>query len=270
MATRIPDALLARVLPLVRCPRCNGSLAQAPGGLYCNCGRYVPFRAGYFDFVDAAGHDASSGERFFAGAFRARRYASTREGRMMRLTTGRTFAQEVATITAGLALTGAERVLDLPCGQGNFTEAVARRVPRGLVVAVDLSAAMLELAAARLARARLENVVLLRASALDLPLADHTFDATSACGGLHLYPDVPRALAEARRVLADGGRISGLTVRAAGRPLLARLERALFRLTGAQAFDFDALGDAFRAAGFTGWRWERGPLIGWFSARAAG
>jgi hypothetical protein len=81
---------------------------------------------------------------------------------------------------------------------------------------------------------------------------------------------VPRAIAETRRVLRDGGHVAGLTIRASRWGAVARAQRAVLRMTGAQPFDFDALGEQFRAHGFTGWRWEGAPLIGWFSARAGG
>jgi trans-aconitate 2-methyltransferase len=50
-------------------------------------------------------------------------------------------------------LAGEERVLDAGCGSGRVTEALLERLPRGHVVAVDASAAMLAEARARLAGA---------------------------------------------------------------------------------------------------------------------
>jgi SAM-dependent methyltransferase len=268
MFPQASDALLARALPLLRCPSCRGPLAAAPAGLACTCGRTIPFRheAGHYDFLGSDA-DLSRGERWFFSPARARAYAQSREGLMMRLSSGRSFADEADLVTSGLSLRRDARVLDVPCGQGNFTEAVARRARGGVVLGVDLSASMLALAASRLREAGLDNVMLLRASALDLPIADGAIDAVSACGGLHLYPDVPRAIGETHRVLAPGGRVSGLTIREFSWARVARAQRAMLRLTGAQPFDFDALGDAFRAGGFIDWSWEPGPMMGWFRAR---
>src|SRR5580693_1228994 len=50
-----------------------------------------------------------------------------------------------------LALAGDERVLDAGCGSGRVTERLLERLPRGTVVALDGSEAMLQEAARRLA-----------------------------------------------------------------------------------------------------------------------
>ena len=53
-----------------------------------------------------------------------------------------------------LELRGDERVLDAGCGSGRLTEQLLERLPRGRVVALDGSAAMLAEAARRLATLR--------------------------------------------------------------------------------------------------------------------
>jgi trans-aconitate methyltransferase len=55
-------------------------------------------------------------------------------------------------VLARLPLTGDETVLDAGCGTGRLTELLAERLPRGRVVALDSSAAMLEQARLRLAQ----------------------------------------------------------------------------------------------------------------------
>ena len=50
-----------------------------------------------------------------------------------------------------LELRGDESALDAGCGTGRVTRMLAERLPRGRVLAVDASAAMVEEAAARLA-----------------------------------------------------------------------------------------------------------------------
>ena len=49
-----------------------------------------------------------------------------------------------------LELAGDELVLDAGCGSGRVTEALLQRLPRGRVIAVDLSPSMIEAARARL------------------------------------------------------------------------------------------------------------------------
>src|SRR5439155_3427816 len=83
--------------------------------------------------------------------------------------------------------------------------------PDGLVVGLDISAAMLARAAKRVAEVGLANVLLLRADAQALPFADATLRHVSCAGGLHQLPDLPRALAEMARVSRDGGVLTAST-----------------------------------------------------------
>ena len=57
-----------------------------------------------------------------------------------------------AEVLGRLPLEGDETVLDAGCGTGRVTELLLARLPRGRVVALDASAAMLEQARERLAR----------------------------------------------------------------------------------------------------------------------
>ncbi len=60
---------------------------------------------------------------------------------------------------------------------------------------------------------RVGNLRFVRGSALDLPFPPERFDVVNCCGALHLFPDVPRALGEVRRVLRPGGRFTVATFR---------------------------------------------------------
>ncbi len=57
-----------------------------------------------------------------------------------------------AAVLDRLPLAGDERVLDAGCGSGRVTELLAERLPRGQVIAVDASPAMIDVARGRLAR----------------------------------------------------------------------------------------------------------------------
>ena len=50
-------------------------------------------------------------------------------------------------LLAQLELKGAERVLDIGCGDGEITAAIAARVPRGSALGIDSSPDMVEMAA---------------------------------------------------------------------------------------------------------------------------
>jgi ubiquinone/menaquinone biosynthesis C-methylase UbiE len=99
---------------------------------------------------------------------------------------------------------GARDVLEVGCGPGRFLQAVAGAAPEMRLAGVDLSPHMLERA-----RLRAPGADLRHADARQLPWADSRFDAVVAS---HLFGHLPlgacfEALAEARRVLAPGGRL---------------------------------------------------------------
>lgn len=265
------ESPLALAAPILACPRC-GQAGQAFDGvrLACPaCGRRWPDRYAMLDALDADPTPPSLGARWFFSTLGARLYASTREGTLARLANARPFADEARWIVEGLEVPEGGAVLDVPAGQGNFTAAIARALPGRKIIGLDLAFPMLRLARARLRAAGLWPLVLIRGSALDLPIADGAIDAVSACGGMHLYPDVDRAIAEMRRVLRAGGRVAGLTFC----DHKGRIAEAIARIArdhgGVTMFDFDDLGRRFERAGFAEWTWERQGLVGYFRCRAA-
>ena len=102
-----------------------------------------------------------------------------------------------------------DRVLDVAAGAGEPALSVAARVgPTGSVLATDISANILAFAA-EVARERgLSNVETRVMDGEHLELPDASFDAVLSRVGLIYFPDRQGALAEARRVLKPGGRIS--------------------------------------------------------------
>ncbi|MFC0505386.1 methyltransferase domain-containing protein [Micromonospora costi] len=91
-------------------------------------------------------------------------------------------------------------VIDVGCGAGR---AVAELADLGAhAVGVDLDPAMLAAA-----RGRFPGIDVRAADATDLPLEDGQAQGYRADKVYHVLPDPPAALAEARRVLAPGGRV---------------------------------------------------------------
>lgn len=101
--------------------------------------------------------------------------------------------------------TASDRILELACGTGIVTRQLARAMPQGAtLVATDLNDAMLEVA--RTTVGDDFRVGFQRADACSLPFADHSFDALACQYGVMFFPDKVRAMREAKRVLAPGGR----------------------------------------------------------------
>jgi SAM-dependent methyltransferase len=97
-------------------------------------------------------------------------------------------------------------VLDVASGPGTVARVAAEEVgPSGEVVASDISAAMLAVAASTPARAGSAPVSFLECSANALEEPDGSFQFVLCQQGLQFFPDRAGALAEMRRVLAPNG-----------------------------------------------------------------
>jgi ubiquinone/menaquinone biosynthesis C-methylase UbiE len=98
------------------------------------------------------------------------------------------------------------RVLDAGCGAGAELQRVARLVPAGEVVGLDLSAAMVN-SAWRAARAHgLDNCAFFQADVGRLPVDfEGAFDVVYSSLAHHHYPDPPAAAREICRALRPGG-----------------------------------------------------------------
>src|SRR6476469_2714112 len=99
------------------------------------------------------------------------------------------------------------RVLDVACGTGEPAISLAALLAdTGEVVGVDLSPAPLKIAEERAAQRGLANMRFVQADAHHLPFTDNSFDCITSRLGVMFFSDLPRALAEMRRVLMPAGR----------------------------------------------------------------
>jgi trans-aconitate 2-methyltransferase len=110
-------------------------------------------------------------------------------------------------------------VLDIGCGTGRLTELLLERVPRGHVMAVDLSPNMLHAARTYLAPRFSTRVSFARADALALPIAGRA-DAVFSTATFHWVPDHAALFQSIFSALKPDGR---LVAQCGGGPNIQRL-----------------------------------------------
>jgi trans-aconitate 2-methyltransferase len=135
-------------------------------------------------------------------------------------------ARWAAELLEQLALAPDAVVLDVGCGDGRTTAAIADRVPRGRVVGVDLSASMVEHARREHVPGR-RNLTFVRADMCALPFAPG-FTVAFSNAVLHWVRDHPTVLAGIARALLPGGRV---LMQMGGRGNAVAVTRALERVT---------------------------------------
>jgi ubiquinone/menaquinone biosynthesis C-methylase UbiE len=148
------------------------------------------------------------------------------------------FAQWGPVVATAARIASGDRVLDVACGTGALTLAVAERVgPDGSVVGLDANPQML--AVARRKSTRIEWI---EGTAESLPLSDRSFGAVVSQFGLMFFSDRAAALREMRRVLRPDGRLAVAVCDAVEKsPGYSAFAKLLDRLFGT------TIGDAFRA-----------------------
>ncbi len=159
-------------------------------------------------------------------------------GRLLMGLTGPGAEEEHRLARTMLSIEPGDRVLDVACGPGNFTRDFALAAGDGLVVGIDASVPMLDVAVRDTDGA---NVAYLRGDACALPFRDKSFDAVCCFAALYLIEEPMRALAEIVRVLAPGGRLALLTSCNRGLLPAAATNTIVRELTGVRVFGRDEL-----------------------------
>lgn len=114
-------------------------------------------------------------------------------------------------LIARIGLKKGQRVLITGAGAGNDLPYIVRALSgEGAVYAQDISKEMLLAGVSRYRTALADSGVGLHFSVSDatnLPFADGFFDAAYHFGGINLFPDIAKGIAEMNRVVRPGGRI---------------------------------------------------------------
>ena len=157
-----------------------------------------------------------------------------------------------------------ETVLDLGSGAGIDAFLAAREVgPKGRVIGVDMTHAMLSRARATAAREGYANVDFRLGEIEHLPVADATVDVIISNCVINLSPDKDAVFAEAFRVLKPGGRLAVSDIVTRG-TLPEAVRRSVEAWAGciAGALDEDEYLRKMRNAGFVDVRVEGSSVYG--------
>ena len=144
------------------------------------------------------------------------------------------FAEWADRVLMAAAIVPGERVLDVACGTGALTRAVAARLgSSGSVIGLDVNDGMLAVA-----RRKAPGLDWRQGRAEALPFEGESFDAVVSQFGLMFFEDRRAALREMVRVLRRGGRLAVAVWDALDRaPGYAALTGLLRRLFGDRAAD---------------------------------
>lgn len=113
------------------------------------------------------------------------------------------WAQE---LISKLALKGDERVLDIGCGDGKITAQIARQLPEGCVMGIDLSEEMINFATRNFPPDRYPNLSFELKDAGNLDF-DHGFDVVFSNAALHWVIDHLPVLEGVKKSLKPSGKL---------------------------------------------------------------
>jgi ubiquinone/menaquinone biosynthesis C-methylase UbiE len=119
----------------------------------------------------------------------------------------RFFPESAKNMAALLQLRGNEHVLDVACGTGNATLALAPLLPHGRVTAADFSSGMLVQARRKAENLQLANVEFLERDMQDLGFPDGRFDVAVCAFGIFFVMDMETQLAHIASMVKPGGRV---------------------------------------------------------------
>ena len=136
------------------------------------------------------------------------------------------------------------RVLDVAAGTGDQTVMAAQRAgPTGYVLATDISASMLKLAADAAREAGFTNVETRVMDAENIDLGADSFNAVICQLGLFLFPNPANVLRGMRRVVRPGGKVAALVFSTAEKNPYQGIPLGVVRRFGSTPLPLFSLGE---------------------------
>jgi SAM-dependent methyltransferase len=235
------------------CPTCHGPLDVVGAEIDCpQCRRSYLGADRHPDFAPASIAPHPSAKPRFAplrlqDPLIASRYETCSRPAFFRIMGGNwqnqlTFADEVAYLQARFSTVDGP-VLDLACGAGSWTKAIADVVGAGDVIGLDISRPLLERC-----RVAVPGIAAVRGSALALPFRDSSLAGVNCWNSLQQLPSPPNVIAEVGRCLRAGGLFTLLTYRPATDPLARYFQRRHEAAFGVTAFSEERIRSWLTAA----------------------
>lgn len=119
----------------------------------------------------------------------------------------RFFPASAKNLAAMLNLRGDEHVLDVACGTGHASLALATMLPRGRVTAIDFSSGMLAQARRKAADGKIGNIDLVEGDMQALGY-DQKFDVAVCAFGIFFVMDMETQLAHIASAIRPGGKVA--------------------------------------------------------------
>ncbi len=124
-----------------------------------------------------------------------------------------------------------QQILDVACGTGDSTIAIAKAMePGGRVTGIDISAGMMEPLMRKAAREGVhDRIKLLQADALHMPFEANSFHRVTCAFGIRNFEDRKKGLEEFLRVLKPGGRAVILELGIPEKPFIRSVYNVYFK-----------------------------------------
>ena len=119
----------------------------------------------------------------------------------------RFFPQSAQSMVSLLDLRGDEHVLDVACGTGHASLALARMLPHGRVTGIDFSVGMLDQARTKAAAQGTSNIDFLERDMTALDFPENSFDVALCAFGIFFVDDLDTQLAHVTSVVKPGGKV---------------------------------------------------------------
>jgi len=143
-------------------------------------------------------------KEFFKKTFDA--VSSGYDNRAMRF-----FTEAANHLADKLNLCGDEKILDTATGTGWVASALAKKLPRGQVTAIDLSEGMLAQARQKVQALGLKNVEFFSMDMTEMDFPDNRFDAATGAFCIFFINDMERQLAHMASKIKPGGKVAVTT-----------------------------------------------------------